>query len=195
MKKIIIILLLCNTLLAQELTTKSVGEFDYNVAYNSLNKNGNKFIGMKFPNVNIADIDGNSFTSKTSKRLVFYNFWHKGCAPCITEMDMLNQLKSLFLNNVDFIGITYNSKDEINIFTKTHPFNFRQISLEEDKISNLFVHTGYPASFLVFDGEIIEYSNGGFPDFSSVYSYPRLYATYSKFRNAIENKIKEITSK
>ncbi|WP_026979214.1 TlpA family protein disulfide reductase [Flavobacterium tegetincola] len=194
MKKNILILLLSSTLFAQELTTKSTDKFDFNVAFKSSNRDATKFSGIKFPNVNIDDIDGNLFTSKMSKRLVFYNFWHKGCAPCITEMEMLNQLASLFSNNVDFVGITFNSKKEINSFTKVHPFNFRHISLEQEKINNLFLHKGYPASFLVFDGEIIEYSSGGFSDFTSIYCYPSLFNTYSKFRNAIEDKLKVIKS-
>lgn len=105
---------------------------------------------------------------------------------------MLNQLESKFCENVDFIGITYETKEDIIQFNEKHPFHFRQLSISENVITNLFIYTGFPATFLVYNGEIIAFSSGGPVYRNSKSYYVSLYNTYSKFRKAIEHKLKEI---
>jgi len=193
LKKIAFFILISSNIFSQEVENDSLkNKFDYDTAYYANNFSKRDFIGFKFPHVNKIDINGELFESNNSKRLVLYNFWQKHCAPCITETDMLNQLESKFSNDVDFIGITYETKEDIIKFNKKHLFDFRHLSISENVITNLFIYNGYPATFLVFDGEIIAFSSGGPVDSNSKYYYVSLYNTYSKFRTAIENKLKEI---
>ena len=167
-------------------------KLDYDLIYTINNFPIRDFVGVKFPNVKKEDIYGVLFESNNSKRLVLYNFWHKQCAPCLVEIDMLNQLQSKFSNQVDFIGITFETKDDIIKFNEKYPFHFRQLSIAQNIIMNLFVYSGFPATYLVFDGEIIAFSIGGPKDTNSTASYISLYSTYSKFRFAIESKLNKI---
>lgn len=186
------IFLLTHSVFAQTKADETNKIFDFDLAFKSTNYASKNFKGLQFPILNISDINGQNFNSQESKRLVFYNFWHQGCSPCITEIEMLNQLMSIFKDDVDFIGITFNSKEDIINFNTVHNFEFRHISIDSNKITSLFIYNGYPASFLVFDGEIIEFSEGGFSNKESIYFSARMYNTYSKFRKAIEEKLKEI---
>ena len=193
MRIIIFVMLISFNLFSQKVENDSLNnKFDYELAYYGINFSNRNFVGLKFPHVNKEDINGNLFESNNSKRLVLYNFWKKSCAPCIAETDMLNQLESKFSKEVDFVGITYENKDDILKFNLKHPFHFRQLSISENIITNLFIYSGYPATFLVFDGEIIAFSCGGPVDSNSKFYYVSLYNTYSIIRTAIEKKLKEI---
>ena len=193
MRIIIFVMLISFNVFSQKVENDSLNnKFDYDTAYYGNNHNKRDFVGLKFPHVNKEDIYGNLFGSTNSKRLVLYNFWQKRCAPCIEETDMLNQLESKFSKDVDFIGITYETKEDILKFNEKHPFHFRQLSISEDIITNLFIYSGYPATYLVYDGEIIAFSCGGPVDSNSKFYYVSLYNTYSIFRTAIEKKLKEI---
>jgi thiol-disulfide isomerase/thioredoxin len=168
-------------------------KFDYDKTFGGLNYSKDEFfLGKTFPIIDKKDINGKLFDTISKKRLVLYNFWQKNCSPCILETDMLNQLEAKFSNEVDFIAITYETKEDIFKFNKKHPLNFRQIIFSRDSITNLYLYSGYPASFLVFDDEIIEISLGGPTDINSTSFHVSLYNSYSKFRKAIERKILEI---
>lgn len=74
MKGIIILLFFSSTLFAKSNQKKSVAEFDFNIAHNSQSRNADKFRDRKFPDINNADIEGEIFQSKASKRLVLLIF-------------------------------------------------------------------------------------------------------------------------
>lgn len=159
----------------------------YEEIYDGINqKSKRQFLGKEIPFFKVKDINGVEFDSSKTKRLVFYNFWFAGCAPCVLETDMLNSLQSKFKDQVDFVSITFDSKESIVNFIKKHPFNFRHLSVSKEFLFNLDINGGYPTSVLVFEGKIIKYRLGGPNDLESLTSKLGLFGTYYKFRSAIE---------
>lgn len=159
----------------------------YEEIYDGINqKSKRQFLGKEIPFFKVKDINGVEFDSSKTKRLVFYNFWFAGCAPCVLETDMLNNLQSKFKHEVDFVSLTFDSKESVVNFIKKHPFNFRHLSVSKEFLSNLDINGGYPTSVLVFDGKIIKYRLGGPNDLKSLTSKIGLFGTYYKFRSAIE---------
>ena len=57
------------------------------------------------------------------------NFWFTSCFPCILEMPYLEKMRNKYSENINFIGITFNSKKEIEKFEKKHSFNFTHITV------------------------------------------------------------------
>lgn len=159
----------------------------YEEIYDGINqKSKRQFLGKEIPFFKVKDINGVEFDSSKTKRLVFYNFWFAGCAPCVLETDMLNNLQSKFKHEVDFVSLTFDSKESVVNFINKHPFNFRHLSVSKEFLSNLDINGGYPTSVLVFDGKIIKYRLGGPNDLKSLTSKLGLFGTYYKFRSAIE---------
>lgn len=159
----------------------------YEEIYDGINqKSKRQFLGKEIPFFKVKDINGVEFDSSKTKRLVFYNFWFAGCAPCVLETDMLNNLQSKFKHEVDFVSLTFDSKESVVNFIKKHPFNFRHLSVSKEFLSNLDINGGYPTSVLVFDVKIIKYRLGGPNDLKSLTSKLGLFGTYYKFRSAIE---------
>jgi cytochrome c biogenesis protein CcmG/thiol:disulfide interchange protein DsbE len=159
----------------------------YEEIYDGINqKSKRQFLGKEIPFFKVKDLDGIEFDSSKTKRLVFYNFWFSGCAPCVLETDMLNNLQSKFKDQVDFVSLTFDSKESVGEFIKKHPFNFRHLSVSKEFLTNLDINGGYPTSVLVLDGKIIKYRLGGPSDLESLTSKLGLFGTYYKFRSAIE---------
>jgi thiol-disulfide isomerase/thioredoxin len=55
------------------------------------------------------------------------NFWFTSCKPCIEEMPVLNGLKNRFLDSVNFVAITFETKGRVTNFFEKHKFDFTQI--------------------------------------------------------------------
>lgn len=87
------------------------------------------------------------------------NFWFTSCAPCIAEMDALNEIKKQFGNKVNFIAITYNTKEMVNDFLKTKQFDFTHIVEAFNEI-DFWKISSYPTNvFLDKNGKIVKMTN------------------------------------
>ena len=133
----------------------------------------------------VKDIEGKEFDSSKTKRLAIYNFWFSACASCIGEVEILNELHNKFKDNVDFISITFDSKNEIEKHNINHPTMSRQLSLNKDFIKNLNMNIGYPTTLLVFDGKVVKYQLTGVSSKETIDSKIFMFGTYYKFRSAI----------
>ena len=86
----------------------------YEDIYKNINLKINRsLLDMEIPYFVVKDIEGKEFDSSKTKRLAIYNFWFSACASCIGEVEILNELHNKFKDNVDFISITFDSKNEI----------------------------------------------------------------------------------
>ncbi len=165
----------------------SIPKINYDDLYTNINlKNLRGFLGKEIPYFVVKDINGNEFDSSKTKRLVIYNFWFSGCAACIGEIDILNALQQKFNDQVDFISITFDSKLQIEEFVKTHPSNFRHLSVEKSFIEKLDLNGGYPRIILASEGKIIKYQLTGINSQKTVTEKLFSFGTYYKFRSAIE---------
>lgn len=134
------------------------------------------------------DINGIKFDTEKTKKIVVYNFWFTSCAPCISEIPMLNSLKEKYNNDVDFIAVTYNDSIEIKDFLIKHPFYFKHLFLNKKTIDALGV-IAYPTTIIVKNNKILYSITGGNSHKESPYYYPMMHLMYKKLSEVIEENI------
>jgi thiol-disulfide isomerase/thioredoxin len=120
-------------------------------------------IGLDVPEFFGEDIERNLFSSRQTKRIVFYNSWFSNCAPCIKEIPFLNEIYEKYKNDVDFIALTFMPIEKIKSTIEKHPFYFKHISIDRTLLQKNVIQegNGYPISAIVVDNKIIYYKLGG----------------------------------
>jgi cytochrome c biogenesis protein CcmG, thiol:disulfide interchange protein DsbE len=118
-------------------------------------------LGTHFEYPGLITITGKQISSADLKgKVVMYNYWFSSCPPCIVELPALNELKTKY-PDVVFIGMTFESEDDIRKFTTKYPFNFDLVSMSRKKLEEK-VNFGYPTTIVVNKkGEIIFIETGG----------------------------------
>lgn len=78
-----------------------------------------EYINKKFPNKNLQTIKGESVQiGGIMNKPTLLNFWFTECAPCIAEMPVLNKLKEKYKNQVNFVSITWENRNDVVKFLK-----------------------------------------------------------------------------
>ncbi|QNK77987.1 TlpA family protein disulfide reductase [Winogradskyella sp. PAMC22761] len=99
-------------------------------------------------------MSGKKINSESLKgKPTIINFWFSNCAPCIEEMPLLNEIKSEFGNEVNFISMTFQNQNEVNEFLRAHDFDFTHIVDSKDYIRT-FGTFGYPKT-LILDKDLV----------------------------------------
>lgn len=104
-------------------------------------------------------IDGQPRGSATTykDRPMVINFWFTRCAPCITEMPMLNNVAAAYKDSaISFVSITYSTTKEIEDFLKKKPFLFEHIADARNLVDQYGVFT-YPATVITDRNHVIRY--------------------------------------
>jgi thiol-disulfide isomerase/thioredoxin len=87
------------------------------------------------------------------------NLWFVNCKPCIEEIPELNRIKKNYGDRVNFLAVTFNSKEVINKFLSKNQFDFNHIidaQSEIDKLNN----NSYPLNlYLDKNGIITSYES------------------------------------
>jgi len=146
------------------------------------------FIGLKFPNFNLTSIDGTQYKlSDLRGKVIMLNFWFIGCAPCVTEMPLLNQLAEEY-HGKDFLLLTFSTDDKESIFNfkKKRELNFVIFEKSKDIIENSFhLSYVYPTNiFIDKEGNIVEFKIGG------ALSEEKLRLTKTEFKAIIDRELK-----
>lgn len=82
-------------------------------------------------------------------KVIVLNFWSITCGPCIKEMPELNKLVRKYQGkDVEFIAISYDTKDQLKEFFKTHQFTYKQIA-DAQNIVDLYKATAYPMNLIL----------------------------------------------
>jgi len=119
--------------------------------------------GEELSNFELSDMNGQVVKLNDLRgKVVLLNFWFINCPPCRAEMPDLNELKTEYANkDVEFIGITFDNKSNVEAFLKTLPFEF-QIIPDARKIIQEYGIMGFPTS-VVLDrkGKIVDSKLGG----------------------------------
>lgn len=130
---------------------------------------------------NLTDIFGKEVDLTEMNKPTFVRLGYIGCHPCSFEMPAFVRLAKEY-PNVNFIYITYNSKDELQehydyIDFELENLNFVQMTdkkMRDNKLAN-----GYPTNWLIKKGNIVQhYSGGG--------RTSELELSYKKFKNWVE---------
>ncbi|MCZ4696035.1 TlpA family protein disulfide reductase [Ancylomarina euxinus] len=119
--------------------------------------------GKEFLKFNLSSINGEMIRSESLKgKPTLINFWFKGCAPCIDEMPILNQIFETYKSEYNFISITYETKKDVNLFLKKHAFEFKHLVNARAFIDELGIQS-YPLNLFIDSKGILRFVEGGIP--------------------------------
>ncbi|GAB1856430.1 hypothetical protein MHTCC0001_12650 [Flavobacteriaceae bacterium MHTCC 0001] len=120
-----------------------------------------KYLNKQLPKFDLKTINGKKITfDELRGKPTLINFWFTRCPPCIEEMPILNKLYNKYKNEVNFISITYETKDHTEHFFKKHKFDFKHIINANDFIDSLGINR-YPTNiFLDKDGRLTNVMGG-----------------------------------
>ena len=90
----------------------------------------------------------------------FINFWSTICEPCIEEIPLLNQLEKELKGKVNFIGITFSTKEKVENFLTKHEFSFNFITDVEYKLFEKNKVTRYPMTYILDKDGNLQYVVG-----------------------------------
>jgi len=120
-----------------------------------------KYIDKEFPFPNLNTLENKTISiNKLKGKPTLINFWFTTCKPCIEEMPILNRIKALFKDSVNFIAVNYEASKKVRQFLKIHKYNFVQIA-DAKKFTDTLEMTSFPVSiFLDKNGKVIRIENG-----------------------------------
>jgi cytochrome c biogenesis protein CcmG, thiol:disulfide interchange protein DsbE len=112
-------------------------------------------LNKKFLDKDFKTLDDNTINQKSlNNKPTLVNLWFTSCAPCIEEMPYLNELKTKYGKQVNFISLTYNNEIEVRKFLKRWDFNFTHIINEKHFLKEKNVNQ-YPLNiFLDKEGTV-----------------------------------------
>lgn len=118
-------------------------------------------IGTHFPIENYKNSGWKNFNANDLKgKISFINFWSTHCEPCLEELPYLNKLKEFSEEKVNFIAITYDSKEQVDAFLAKRPFNFQHITDSGQELRSYFTLLRNPMTFIVDKNGNIEEITG-----------------------------------
>ncbi len=120
-----------------------------------------KYIGKIFPIKTLTTINGKSITLTNLKgKPTMINFWFTKCKPCVDEIATLNKIQNTFKGSVNFIAITYEKKDIVTKFLRTHNYDFIQV-INAQNLLNEFEISHCPQNiFLDKNGKVVCVKSG-----------------------------------
>lgn len=121
-------------------------------------KDGEKFIGYKF-----TDLNGNKYDLKASQgKVIVINFWFINCPPCKQEIPDLNELYIKYKENKDvvFLAIALDEKFELQRFIKSNPFLYNIVANGRYYAEKYNV-TSYPTHLIVGKDGLVKFHTTG----------------------------------
>lgn len=131
----------------------------------TLNMGGAYLIGRNLPAFEIKSVQGKLYTNEDLKnKITFINFWFEACAPCIAEMDALENLYQDFKpnKNFQFLSFTYEKKEVVEKISEKYQMSYPILTTTTDSCYMLNFRKGFPTTIIVDQkGEIIFFIFGG----------------------------------
>ncbi len=122
------------------------GEIQQHVQKKSILEN---YIGKELPFASFTTLTGDSIQiSDLIGKPTMLTFWHTKCPPCIEEMPVLNKIHEQFKGKVNFIAVTFETRDKTMEFLKTHPFSYTQIPNAKKFIQDIEL-VSYPTNLFL----------------------------------------------
>lgn len=93
-----------------------------------INTGVQRFINASLPDFELQNLQ-NHLKRNTDYlgKVTLINLWFTSCAPCITEIPYLNYLKDAYTDQVNFVAITFDSRDKVERFLSRKPFHFEHL--------------------------------------------------------------------
>ena len=121
--------------------------------------------GSAFVHKDLVTIGGDTLRSDIlDSSIVWYNFWHTRCKPCILEMEELNRIALTYKDNpkVRFVAVACDDSASVAEFLKTHPMEFQLVILERTAFENTFSSSHFPTNLLIdVDQKVVIEKIGG----------------------------------
>ncbi len=123
--------------------------------------------GSKFIQKNLVALNGDTIMSATlDSSIVWYNFWHTRCKPCIMEMEELNRIALENKDNpkVMFLAIACDDSANVAEFLKSHRFEFQTVAFCKTEFLSDFPVSHFSTNILVDSNQrvVIEIIGGVF---------------------------------
>lgn len=117
----------------------------------------------EFPKFDLNTLTDGKFDSEQLKgKPTMINFWFTKCVPCIEEMPVLNKIREKYKDDVNFVAITFEKKEDVQNFLKKHPFDFLHLIEAKDFADQLGIKT-YPMNLFLDKNGVLKYVKGGIP--------------------------------
>ncbi|GET45618.1 TlpA family protein disulfide reductase [Capnocytophaga felis] len=117
----------------------------------------------ELPKFSLNTLNGVKFNSEQLKgKPTMINFWFTKCTPCIDEMPVLNKIKEKYKNDFNFIAVTYEKKETVENFLKSHSFDFEHLIDAKDLINQLGIKS-FPLNLFLDKNGVLQYVEGGIP--------------------------------
>lgn len=122
-----------------------------------------KLIGKKFSNLNFETLTDNLLNFKDLEgKPSLVNIWYTQCKPCVEEIPVLNKIKTKFNDKINFVSLTFNSKDEVLKFLIKNEFNFIHLVNADAFINEININS-FPINFFIDKNGIIKNVDNGIP--------------------------------
>jgi peroxiredoxin len=128
-----------------------------------MDKKNADFINKPFPEFS-ASANNKVCSHETLKgKVVFINFWFAACAPCMAEMDELNQLFAKFKQNKNFelVSFTFDDTKKITLIKRKFKIRYNVYSISRDECYRLNNNNGFPTSIILDSAGTVKYIHSG----------------------------------
>jgi peroxiredoxin len=108
--------------------------------------------------------DGHVSLAAYKGKVVYLDFWASWCAPCLTSLPLLEELRKE-LAGQDFQILAVNvdkDRDKAKRFLARHPIGYPSVSDPEGKLPETFGLKTMPTSFLIDRNGVIRHIHDGF---------------------------------
>jgi thiol-disulfide isomerase/thioredoxin len=129
----------------------------------AIDKKNNEFIGKPFPQFSTSTNNKECSNQTLKGKAVFINFWFSACAPCIAELEALNELFTNFKQNknFEFVSFTFEDSKEIDVIKKKYNIQYNVFSISRDECYRLNNNNGFPTSIILDSAGTVKYIHSG----------------------------------
>lgn len=111
-----------------------------------------KRVGKKFPPFDFTDINGNRYTTQSTKgKIVVLKCWFIRCTACELEIPELNTLVGKYKNRKDviFISLAPDTKPQLQAFLKRKRFDYDIVPNQNTYMSDTLNVNAFPTHFII----------------------------------------------
>ena len=125
----------------------------------------------KLPELNLRNLKSKKVKLNDLRgKVTFINLWFTNCFPCVNEIPLLNILRDKYKKDVNFVAITFDSKERVKKFLNKKKFNFEHLINAKSYLKKELGNRSYPKIIILDKDGIINYISGGIP---SEYDYEK----------------------
>lgn len=126
----------------------------------------NKLLNKKFKIENLKDDKSADFDIDSVKgKPTLINIWFTTCEPCIKELPFLNDLQKKLSSKVNFIALTFDSKEKVEKFLLKYNFDFKHINTSFKDLNKIGINK-YPLTFILDNNGYTQRIFGGIHEYS-----------------------------